>query len=474
MSDSATVRHMPDAAAVAELRGDVTGAVLIPGDTDYDRGRFTWNVAVDQQPALVVMAAEAGDVAAAVRFAAHQGLDVAVQGTGHGVIHPADGALLINTVNMAGVYIDPAARAPRINAGTKWGQVLVEAQAHGLAPLLGSSPTVGAIGYTLGGGLGWLGRKYGLACDSALSFEVVTADGEIRVASAEEHVDLFWGLRGGGGSLAAVTAMTVRLFPVETVYGGVLVYPAEAAAEVLSRWRDWIAGLPDEMTSAVKIINVPDLDVAPPPLRGKTVTILEGCYCGPLDEGAALVQTWRDWQAPLIDLFDPMPFSQVAQISQDPADPMPSFVTSAWLREVTDGAAAIIARYATLQAGPAPLVFIEVRHAGGAIGRADPALSAFGHRDAELLLQAVGIAATPEMGSALADYTGRLKAELHPWLAGTVYMNFLEGAESVARVRDGFPAAKFARLAALKAKYDPANRFNRAMAIPRNGHSGQD
>lgn len=455
-----------DAAAVAALRDHVRGSVLTPGGADYDHGRFTWNVVVDQHPALVVMAAHAGDIAAAVRFAGQHGLDVALQGTGHGVIRPADGALLINTANMAGVRIDPTARTALIHAGTKWGQVLLEAQAYGLAPLLGSSPTVGAIGYTLGGGLGWLGRKYGLACDSALSFEVVTADGEIRTASAEEYPDLFWGLRGGGGSLAAVTAMTVRLFPVETVYGGLLVYPAGTATAVLRRWRDWVTTLPDEMTTAVKIINVPDMEDAPPPLRGRTVAILEGCYCGPLDEGAAIIQPWRDWQAPLIDMFGPMPFSQVAQISQDPPEPMPSFVTSVWLRELPDAAVDLIARYATLQAGPAPLVFIEVRHAGGAISRADPSISAFGHRDAELLLQAVGIAATPEMSSALADYTGRLKAELQPWLTGTVYMNFMEGVESVARVRDGFPAAKFARLAALKAKYDPTNRFSRAMAIP--------
>lgn len=465
MFDSTIDSVTLDPAAVAALRANVSGEVLTSADAGYDHGRFTWNVAVDQRPALVVMAAGAADVAAAVRFAGEHGLDVALQGTGHGIVRPADGALLINTANMAGVQIDPTARTARIQAGTLWGQVLAEAQAHGLAPLLGSSPTVGAIGYTLGGGLGWLGRKYGLSCDSVLSFEVVTAGGEILTASDTEHPDLFWGLRGGGGSLAAVTAMTVQLYPVQTVYGGVLVYPAAAAADVLRRWRDWIATLPDEMTTAVKIINVPDIETAPPPLRGQTVAILEGCYCGPLDEGAVLLQPWRDRQAPLIDLFGPMPFSQVAQISQDPTDPMPSFVTSGWLREMPDTAVDIIARYATLQAGPAPLVFIEVRHAGGAVGRGDPSLSAFGHRDAELLLQAVGIAASPEMSSAMADYTSHLKVELQPWLAGTVYMNFLEGAEAVARVRDGFPAATFNRLTALKAKYDPANRFSRGTAI---------
>jgi hypothetical protein len=344
--------------------------------------------------------------------------------------------------------------------------VLAEAQAHGLAPLLGSSPTVGAIGYTLGGGFGWLGRKYGLATDSVLSFDVVTADGQPRLVSAGEHPDLFWGMRGGGSGLAVVTGMTVRLYPVETVYGGNLIYPAELANEVLRRWREWIKTVPDEMTSAVKIMNVPDMDIAPPPLRGRTVAFLEGCYCGPLEEGAALIQSWRDWQPPMIDLFGPMPFSQVAQISQDPADPMPSFVTNVWLRDLPDPAVDTIVRYATLQAGPAPLIFLEVRHAGGAIGRADPDQSAFGYRDADLLLEAVGIVPEPAVWDVLSDYTGRLKADLQPWLTGTVYMNFLEGEEAVSRVRDGFSSTKFARLAAIKAKYDPENRFNRGMAIP--------
>lgn len=453
-------------ADVLALRGRVAGSVHLPAEPGFDQARFTWNVVVEQRPALVVMAANAPDVAAAVGFAARHGLAVAIQGTGHGIIRPADGALLINTAGMARVTVDPAARTARIQAGTQWGQVLAEAQAHGLAPLLGSSPTVGAIGYTLGGGLGWLGRKFGLACDSVLSFEAVTADGQLRSVSAGEHDDLFWVLRGGGGGLAAVTAMTVRLYPVQTVYGGNLIYPAALAADVLRRWRDWIATVPDEMTSAVKIINVPDLDIAPPPLRGRTVAILEGCYCGPSDEGEALIRPWRDWQTPMMDLFGPMPFSEVARISQDPTEPMPSFTTGAWLRELPDDAVATLVRYATLRAGHAPLVFLEVRHAGGAIRRVDPAGSAFGHRDAELLLHLIGMAPTPQQWAALADYTGRLKAELRPWLTGTVYLNFLEGEEAVARVRDGFPAETFARLATLKARYDPDNRFSHSMPIP--------
>lgn len=452
--------------ALAALRGIVSGAVVVPGDPDYDTARAGFNLAFEHHPALVVMAESAGDVVAAVRFAVAHDLDIAVQATGHGVVRAADGALLLNTSRLTGVTIDPAARTARILAGTKWGQVLPTAQAHGLAPLLGSSPTVGAVGYTLGGGLGWLGRKYGLAADSVVSFEVVTAEGEQLLASDGENADLFWGLRGGGGGLAIVTAMTVQLFPVQTVYGGVLVYPGEMAAAVLRRWRDWLPALPDEMTSAVKIINVPDLEFAPPPLRGKTVTLLEGCYCGSPDEGAALINDWRAWQAPLIDQFGPMPFAEVARISNDPADPVPSLASGAWLRELSNAAIDTLVRYATLQVARVPLIYAEVRHAGGAIRRADAAASAFGHRDAELLLATVGMIPAPPLRDVLGGYIGGMLAELAPALTGTVYMNFLEGDEKNERVRDGFPAQTLARLAVLKARFDPVNRLNRAMALP--------
>lgn len=453
----------PNATAVAGLRRRLSGRVVAPDASDYDDARTGWNLTFDQRPALVVMAADAGDVAAAARFATDHGLDIAVQATGHGPVRTADDALLINTAGMTGVAIDPIARTARVAAGAPWAAVLAAAQAHGLAPLLGSSPAVGAVGYTLGGGFGWLGRKYGLACDSVVDFDVVTADGETLTTSADEHTDLFWGLRGGGGGLAVVTAMTIRLFPVSTIYGGVLVYPAEAAADVLHRWREWLPTLPDEMCSAVKIINVPDMDDAPPDMRGRTLVMVQGCHCGPEDEGAALVQSWRDWRAPLMDRFGPMPFAEVARISNDPTDPLPSLTTGAWLRGLSGDAVKTIVRYATRKVAPVPLIFIEIRHAGGAAGRA--ADSAFGYRTDELLLQAVSLVPAPSLRSVMINYTDSLKRDLGPALTGRVYMNFLEGDEKNARVRDGYPPPTLARLVALKAKYDPAGRLSRAMAV---------
>jgi FAD/FMN-containing dehydrogenase len=465
MPSAPTPRALPPA-AVAELRAQLTGEVVVPTEDTYDDARATWNLIVDHYPALVVLPETAEDIAVAVRFAVAHGLDVALQATGHGVIRNADDALLINTAHMTAVTIDPAAQTAWIAAGAKWGDVLNAAQDHGLAPLLGSSPEVGAVAYTLGGGSGWLVRKYGLASDSALRFQVVTADGQIRTASADENPDLFWGLRGGGGSLAAVAGMEVQLYPVDTVYGGFMVYPTALAGDVLTRWREWIKTVPDELTTAVKIINLPDMEDVPPLLRGQTAVFLAGCYVGPAETGAALLQPWRDWQEPMLDAFHPMSFRDVGDISQDPTDPMPSFLTGVWLKELDDATIDALVRYATLQEARVPLIFAEVRHIGGAVGTADASQSAFGYRDSELLLELVGLVPAPQLWQALTDYADRLRAEIAPALTGTVYMNFLEGEEAQARVRDGFPPETFARLVELKGKYDPNNLFNRTMAIP--------
>ncbi|MBP9503261.1 MAG: FAD-binding oxidoreductase [Candidatus Promineofilum sp.] len=451
--------------AIHDLCGSITGEVITPDDPRYDGARACFNLVFDQYPALVVMAANDEDVVGAVRYAADHGLDIAVQATGHGLVRMADGALLINTSPMTGVAIDPIARTARVEAGAKWGHVLAAAQRHGLAPLLGSSSDVGAVGYTLGGGFGWLGRKHGLASDTVVDFDAVTAGGERLTVSAGENADLFWGLRGGGGGLAVVTAMTVRLFPVQTVYGGRLVWPADSAAAVLRRWRDWLPTLPEEMTTSVKIMSLPDMEFVPAPLRGQTLTVLAGCFCGPLEEGAALMDDWRAWRAPIIDDFRAMPFAEADEISQDPQDPVPAMTTGAWLRDLSAGAIDTIVRFATMQEGRVPLIFIEIRHAGGAVGRAGATASAFGHRDAELLLDAVYMVPAPPVRDVVVDHMRRLKAALRPAMTGTVYMNFLEGEEKNERVGDGFPAATLARLAALKERYDPDDRLNRAMHI---------
>ena len=439
------------------LQMQLQGQVIIPDDPDYETARLAWNRRVDQYPALIVVAESAQDVATAVNFAQHQGLGVAVQATGHGNVRPADDCLLILTREMKKVTIDPIAQTAHVEAGAQWGSVLAAAQQNGLAPLLGSSPTVGAVGYTLGGGLGWLGRKYGLSADNVLEFELVTADGQIRHTSANENSDLFWGLRGGGGSLGIVTSMTIRLFPVTQVYAGNLYYPANMAQAVFRHYRDWVAGAPDELTSSVLVMNFPPIPELPEFLRGQTFAMVRGCYCGSTADGQVLLRHWRDWQPPLIDDFKEMPFSEAASISSDPVDPLPAFNSGAWLRELSDEAIDALLSFGVGESGPSPLIFVEVRHAGGAIGRTAGETAVFGNRDAEFIISLVGLSPTAEMQQHLVGYTGELMEQLWPWLTGGVYMNFIDGAESQQRIRDGLASGGYERLAQLKAQVDPHN-----------------
>lgn len=445
------------AAAATQLRANIQGQVILPDEPGYDEARLAWNRKIVQYPAMIVIAQTAQDVATAVTFAREHDLGAAVQATGHGNVRPADNALLILTQEMTGVTVDPIAQTATVEAGVKWGAVLAAAQQHGLAPLLGSSPTVGAVGYTLGGGLGWLGRKYGLSTDNVLYFEIVTADGQLRIASENENRDLFWGLRGGGGSLGIVTSMMIRLFPVTEVYAGNLFYPAAMAQDVFRHYREWIANAPDELTSSVLIMNFPPLPQLPEFLRGQSFVLVRGCYCGDLSEGEALLRHWRDWQAPLVDDFKTIPFSAAATISNDPVDPMPAFTSGAWLRELGDEAIDAIVSYGQGADGPSPLIFAEVRHAGGAIRRVAKEAAVYGNRDAELVLCLVGVAPTAEAQQHLVTYTGALKEALRPFLTGGVYMNFLEGAESQRRIRDGLATGGYEWLARLKAQTDPDN-----------------
>ncbi|RIK41802.1 MAG: FAD-binding oxidoreductase [Chloroflexi bacterium] len=448
----------------ADLQARVQGRVITPDDLQYTAARQAWNLTVDQYPAAIVAAQEAADVAEAVRFAREHDLGIAVQATGHGNVRPANGALLILTAGLDTLRIDPARQTAWVGAGLKWQRVLDAAQAVGLAPLLGSSPDVGAVGYTLGGGMGWLARKYGLSADSVHAFEVVTMDGQLRRASAMENSDLFWGLRGGGGSLGIVTSMEIQLYPVTTVYGGNLFYPIDQAQAVFVRYREWVANAPDELTSSIVIMNFPPIPDVPEPMRGQSFVIVRGCYAGPVAEGEKLLQFWRAWQTPLIDDFKPMPFSAVATISAEPIDPLPIFSTGAWLRTLSDEAIATLIRYGAAHNG-SPLLFAEVRHAGGAMARVQPEAGAYSNRGANHLLHMLGIASTPEVGIALRQHTDQVKSALQPDLTGGVYMNFLEGEESRQRVSQGFTPAAYQRLTRLKAVYDAENRLAYAFNI---------
>lgn len=460
-------------ADINELVGRLPGKVFCPGDDGYDAARFSWNLMNDKHPAVVVMAENAADVIEAVRYANKHEMPISVQATGHRETVPSIGAMLINTARIQDLRVDPQVKTAWIGAGLKWGPVLQEAQKYGLAPLIGSSSDVGAVGYTLSGGMGWLCRKYGMSVDSVIRLEVVTLDGELRRASRDENSDLFWALCGGGGGFGVVTGIEVRLHPASTVYAGNLFYPPHLAKEIYRRYIQWVKDMPDEMTCSIVSFNFPPLpDLLPPELSGKSFVLVRGCYVGPVEEAEKLLDYWRSWQLPLIDDFKARPFIEADIISMDPVDPSPAVLSGEWLADLNEEIADALIRF-TLPpdgllpgGGPPAFIFTEVRLAGGAVARVDPDSNAFSHRDEKFIWYSVGLPFDGQLAAAIADRLSVMREALAPWLTGHVYMNFLEGEEMRKRTRDGYSEKAFRRLQALKAKYDPDYRMISSFDIP--------
>ncbi len=457
---------------VESLQARIKGSVFIPGDAGYAQASQPWNLSISQQPTVVVMAKSAKDVAEAIHYADDHNLGVAIQATGHGVSLAADNAVLINTSQMQGVRIDPVTKTAWVEAGVKWGLVLEKAQVFGLAPLLGSTTDVGAVGYTLGGGMGWLARKYGLSADSVNFFEMVTADGRILHVSQSENSDLFWALCGGGGSFGVITGMEIKLYPVATVYAGNLLYPIENAKEVFVHYREWIASAPDELTSSIAIMNFPPIPQVPDFLRGKSFAIVRGCYSGPIEKGEELLKWWRKWQAPIVDDFKAIPFTMADTISNDPVAPSAAQVSSSWLREISDDMLDVMLNYG---AAPSAFTVVEIRHAGGAMARVKADANAYGNRTATHILEMIAITPTPEAHEFAKEQIKKFKQALQPYSTGGVYINFLDGAEKWEETKRAFSPENYQRLRELKAKYDPKNRFRFSFNIPaatKEGTSG--
>lgn len=434
----------------------VTGKVVTPNDADYDSARHAWNLSVDQRPALILIAETVDDIAAGMRYAAANDLGVAVQSTGHGVILPPEGALLIVTSRLNGVAVDPATRTAWVQAGVKWAAVLEKAQEFGLAPLLGSSPTVGAVGYTLGGGMGWLARKYGMAVDSVIEFEVVTPAGEIVTASAEQNPELFWGLRGGGKGLVIVTGMLIHLYPVSEVFGGSLFYPLSVAKAALTFFREWTQTLPDEWTTSITVMHFPPMPQLPDAIRGQSFVMVNGCFVGSQADGEVALSAWTQWQAPVMNTFHQMPFTQVATISNDPVDPVPGVSSGMWLSDLSDDAIDKVLAYAAPAEGHPFFVKVDIRFAGGAIAANPRSGAAYSHRDRTYLLQTVGMAFTPDGKQMIIETNAKLKRALRDHKAGE-YLNFLDGEEAHEKSPEGFHDDTRLRLARLKAQFDPNN-----------------
>ena len=442
---------------LSALCARVAGDIVLPGDGGWDAARLAWNLAVDQHPAMVALPETAADVAAVVSYAAEAGLRVAMQGTGHGAGARGgelSGTVLVKMERMRGIEIDAEARTARVEAGVIWSEVAEAAAEHGLAALAGSSPDVGVVGYTLGGGLSWLGRRYGLAASNVLAVELVTADGEIRRVDAETDRELFWAVRGGGGSFGAVTAIEFALFPVAEVYAGVMLWPIERASEILHAWREWTSDMPDEMTTVGRLLQLPPIPDIPEPLRGRSFVAVQAFYLGSEAEGAALVAPIRALE-PEIDTVQTIPAAALQHVHMDPEHPVPGRGDGMLLDDLP--AAGIDALVAA--AGPgsgSPLLSVEVRQLGGALGRPAAGGGAVSHLNADFALFGIGIAMTPEMGTAAAAHVETVREALAPWEAETTYLNFAE--REVAGDRIFGPYAHH-RLRAVKAVYDPADLF---------------
>ncbi|MET0579097.1 MAG: FAD-binding oxidoreductase, partial [Ilumatobacteraceae bacterium] len=416
------------ASRIAALRHRVDGDVFVPGEAGYDEASLAWDRAIAHRPAVVVVAENVGDVIATVVFAADLGQGLGVQASGHGVVSPVDGVLLV-TSRLQEVVVDAEERTAWVAAGSTSGAVVSAAQAHGLAPLVGSSPGVGMVGYAMGGGLGWLARRYGPACDAVRSFEVVTPDGSLVRACRTENPELFRALCGGAGACGVVTDMEIALVPVTDVYAGNLYYPADAAADVVARWSAWAADAPAELTSAVVMMNYPPLPEVPEELRGRSFAVVRGCWCGPLEDGRALLDGWRAALPPAIDAWGEMPFADVAAISQDPVDPMPFVGSGGWLDRVDAGVGTVVAAATFPAAGPPPLVFSEIRHLGGAVATGDRAHTTMGNRDRPFLLQMTGRPTDATDAVAIEAHLRTTKAALGTALTDRTYLNFLTGEE---------------------------------------------
>ena len=357
----------PTPADVASLRSSIAGDVYVPGDAGYDEARQAWNLYVDQQPSLIVMPESAIDVVKAVRFARAEGLRVAPQGTGHGAssLESLEGAMLLKTSRMRRVDIYPSSRTARVEAGAEWHEVTVPAAEHGLATLAGSAADVGVVGYTLGGGMGWLARRYGMAANSVTAVEIVTPDGRLVRSDADNEPELLWAVRGGGGQVGIVTALEFNLYPVRELYAGTLFFPIERSAEVLHAWREWTDTVPEEVTSVGRLLQFPPIPDLPDFLRGKRFVVVEAAYIGDEFEGAELIRPLREL-GPDMDTFAMIPAPALQELHMDPPQPVPGQGDGTFLDELPSAAIDAIVAAVGPGSGSA-LLSVEIRHCGGAM-----------------------------------------------------------------------------------------------------------
>ena len=434
------------------LRALATGDVVAPDDARYDTARMAWNVAADQRPAAVVFPENESDVAFAMAYAREAGLRMSVQGTGHNPmpLGAMTDSVLIRTNRMRRVDIDARARRARVQAGAIWSDVATPASDHGLAALVGSSPDVGVVGYSLGGGVGYLGRKYGLQTNSVTAIEFVTPDGDHVRTDAEHDPDLFWALRGGGGNFGVVTALEFRLYPVSSVYGGWLIWPWDESQRVIERWAEWTDGAPDEVTSMARIMQLPEIPDVPEMLRGRQIVVVSAAYAGSREDGEWLLGPMRELR-PEIDTFDMMPALGLSYLHGDPETPVPALSDQAIVDELPQSAIDAFVAKAGPDAGSS-LLMAELRHMGGALGRAEEGHGALSHIDGRYIAFAVGMPIDEQVAAAVERDSRELMDAMRPYGHGRSYSNF---AERPVEASSFYAEETYRRLREIRHRVDP-------------------
>jgi len=453
-------QHVSSADDLQKLRSGLQGKLCLPGDPGYDEARTIWNGMIDRKPAVIVRAAVAADVVLAVQFAQQHHLLVAIRGGGHNIAGNAvcEGGLMIDLSLMKKVKIDPKAKTAYVEPGVTLGEFDAEAQKHGLATPLGINSTTGIAGFTLGGGFGWISRKFGLTVDNLISVDIVTADGKLVSASEKENPDLFWAVRGGGANFGVVTAFEYRLHPVgPEVIAGLIVHPFAQAKELLESYRKFVASAPDEVTAWVVLRQAPPLPFLPPEWHGKEVVVFAVCAVGDKAAAEKAVAPLRAIGKPIADVIGPSPFAGW-QTAFDPllTPGARNYWKSHDFKKLDDGFLKVLIDGVGTLPGPECEIFLG--HLGGAINRVKPEATAYPHRDVEFVMNIHTRWREAAEDQKYIGWTRRVFEAATPFATGGVYVNFMPEDEGQ-RVPKGAYGVNYERLAKLKAKYDPKNLF---------------
>jgi FAD/FMN-containing dehydrogenase len=440
------------------LKASFGGRFFVPSEPDYEAARRTWNGSIDRHPALIAQCSGRDDVVAAVRFAAETGALVAVKAGGHSLpgYSSCDGGLVIDLSGLRQVVVDAGRRLSVVDPGATWADLDAATHQLGLATTGGLISHTGVAGLTLGGGIGWLMRQYGLSCDNLAAAEVVTAGGEVVRASETENADLLWGLRGGGGNFGVVTSFELRVHPVAEVLGGLALFPLDRGPEILRRYRDWQGSLPDAMTTMAVLLFAPPEPFVPPEMVGRPAVAVLACHCDDPDAGRALLAPIAEL-GPAVEMFTPMPYPALQGMLDAGAPPgLQNYFRAGYLKAIDDGF--IDTALDQFSRAPFPMDALHLHQLGGAVGRVPSESTAFGNRDAAFAYNIIATSPDPTLNEEQVSWARQMAAALEPFSTGGVYVNFL-GDEGEGRVRAAYGASRYDRLVGLKDRYDPGNLF---------------